>query len=102
MADKHLDIPRLLEAEDLISIPKPDERSMITYLSQLFAKFANTQKSELAIRRIERVIALTEMNDKLKSDYEAKAKKIANWITTTISELQQRQFGTTSSDVEVL
>lgn len=49
---------------------------MITYLSQLFQKFANTQKSELSIRRIERVIALTEMNDRMKADYTQRAQKV--------------------------
>lgn len=100
VADKHLDIPKLLDPEDLISIPKPDERSMITYLSQLFQKFANTQKSELSLRRIERVIALTEMNDRLKADYNQRAQKMVNWINNMIAELQQRSFGTTSADVE--
>lgn len=100
VAEKHLDIPKLLDPEDIIGIPKPDERSMITYLSQLFQKFANTQKSELSIRRIERVIALTEMNDRLKADYTQRAQKMVNWIANMTNDLQQRNFGATSADVE--
>lgn len=100
VADKNLDIPKLLDPEDIIGIPKPDERSMITYLSQLFQKFANTQKSELSLRRIERVIALTEMNDRLKADYNQRALKMVHWIKSMIADLQQRNFGTTSADVE--
>jgi actinin alpha len=35
VAEKELGIPRLLEPEDLIDTARPDERSIITYVSEV-------------------------------------------------------------------
>ncbi len=55
---------------------KPDERSVMTYLAQLFSLFASTQKSDLAKRRVERVLALTQLNDGMKLKYVEDANRV--------------------------
>lgn len=32
IAEKYLDIPRMLDAEDMVELPKPDERAVMTYV----------------------------------------------------------------------
>jgi hypothetical protein len=47
VAERKLNITKLLDPEDMIGDRddyKPDERSVMTYLSQLFQLFASTQK----------------------------------------------------------
>ncbi|CAG5102525.1 Oidioi.mRNA.OKI2018_I69.chr1.g341.t1.cds [Oikopleura dioica] len=39
IAEKHLDIPKMLDAEYLVNNPKPDERAVMTYLSSLYHCF---------------------------------------------------------------
>jgi hypothetical protein len=81
VAEKKLNITKLIEAEDMLGDRddyKPDERSIMCYLSQLFALFASTQKSDLSKRRIERVIALTELNDGMKTAFVESATKVIN------------------------
>ena len=36
VAEKHLDIPKMLDAEDIHSTPKPDERAIMTYVSSYY------------------------------------------------------------------
>jgi hypothetical protein len=69
----------------------------------------------LAKRRIERVIALTELNDGMKGAYVEHGTKVffvfdfvklisfqlVSWTVNTIEELKQRNFGKTSEEVEV-
>ena len=79
IGEKKLNITKLFDPEDVLGDRddyKPDERSIMCYLSQLFALFASTQKSDLSKRRIERVIALTELNDSMKAAYVDGATKV--------------------------
>ena len=39
IAETHLSIPVLLEVEDLINVEKPDERSIMTYVGNVFPNF---------------------------------------------------------------
>jgi hypothetical protein len=44
VAEKHLNIPKLFDPEDLSDITKPDERSVMTYVAQYFHAFSTLGK----------------------------------------------------------
>uniref|UniRef100_A0A3P9A6G6 Actinin, alpha 2b n=1 Tax=Esox lucius TaxID=8010 RepID=A0A3P9A6G6_ESOLU len=44
VAEKHLDIPKMLDAEDIINTPKPDERAIMTYVSCFYHAFAGAEQ----------------------------------------------------------
>jgi len=44
VAEKHLDIPRMLDAEDIHATPKPDERAIMTYVSSYYHAFSNARE----------------------------------------------------------
>uniref|UniRef100_A0A0N4ZA59 Calponin-homology (CH) domain-containing protein n=1 Tax=Parastrongyloides trichosuri TaxID=131310 RepID=A0A0N4ZA59_PARTI len=46
IAEKHLDIPKMLDPEDMVFYDKPDEKSVMTYVSCLYHAFKNTQHAE--------------------------------------------------------
>lgn len=50
IAEKHLGIPRLLDAEDF-SVARPDEKSILTYLSQYYHTFNKAGNDARAIGR---------------------------------------------------
>uniref|UniRef100_A0A9J8CYT5 Actinin, alpha 2b n=1 Tax=Cyprinus carpio carpio TaxID=630221 RepID=A0A9J8CYT5_CYPCA len=44
IAEKHLDIPKMLDAEDILNTPKPDERAIMTYVSCFYHAFAGAEQ----------------------------------------------------------
>ncbi|KAL1379098.1 hypothetical protein pipiens_015154 [Culex pipiens pipiens] len=44
VAEKFLDIPRMLDPDDLINTPKPDERAIMTYVSCYYHAFQGAQQ----------------------------------------------------------
>ncbi|KAF4018767.1 hypothetical protein G4228_010621 [Cervus hanglu yarkandensis] len=51
IAEKHLDIPKMLDAEDIVNTPKPDERAIMTYVSCFYHAFAGAEQLLEWIRR---------------------------------------------------
>jgi len=91
VAENSLGIAQLLDVEDIVDI-KPDERSVITYLSQFYHVFATSQKAEVAGRRIGKLVDLTSANDALKNDYSNRAHDLVDWINQTRPALEERDF----------
>merc|ERR1712176_1598839 len=46
IAEQHLDIPKMLDAEELVEMAKPDERAVMTYVSCYYHAFSGAQKAE--------------------------------------------------------
>ncbi|KAJ5079339.1 alpha-actinin-2 [Anaeramoeba ignava] len=91
IAEKELGIAKLLDAEDMVDI-KPDERSVMTYLSEYFKVFSKGQKAEVAGRRIGKLAQLTQQNDELKESYVTKASGLKDWIVAKTEEMNEREF----------
>jgi actinin alpha len=81
VAEKDLDIPRLLDVADMLDVPKPDERSVITYVSMYYHVFASSEKAEAAGRRVASVIDFNAANDKIKADYLLRTSNLLDWIS---------------------
>ncbi|KAI9536913.1 Alpha-actinin-4 [Dissostichus eleginoides] len=48
VAEKHLDIPKMLDAEDIVNTARPDEKAIMTYVSSFYHAFSGAQKSALS------------------------------------------------------
>ncbi|XP_039300367.1 alpha-actinin, sarcomeric-like, partial [Nilaparvata lugens] len=70
VAEKYLDIPRMLDPEDLINTPKPDERAVMTYVSCYYHAFQGAQQAETAANRICKVLKVNQENERLMEEYE--------------------------------
>uniref|UniRef100_A0A8C5ALT0 Actinin alpha 3b n=1 Tax=Gadus morhua TaxID=8049 RepID=A0A8C5ALT0_GADMO len=44
VAEKFLDIPKMLDAEDIVNTPKPDEKAIMTYVSCFYHAFAGAEQ----------------------------------------------------------
>uniref|UniRef100_A0A668SCZ6 Actinin alpha 3b n=1 Tax=Oreochromis aureus TaxID=47969 RepID=A0A668SCZ6_OREAU len=51
VAEKYLDIPKMLDAEDIVNTPKPDEKAIMTYVSCFYHAFAGAEQLLEWIRR---------------------------------------------------
>lgn len=69
MAEKKLEIARLLDAED-INVPHPDEKSITTYVSLYYHYFAKQKTEMTGARRIGKVIGGLMQQDQLQDEFE--------------------------------
>ncbi|XP_077394424.1 alpha-actinin-1 isoform X2 [Festucalex cinctus] len=90
VAEKYLDIPKMLDAEDIISTLRPDEKAVMTYVSCYYHAFSGKQKAETAANRICKVLAVNQENEQLMTDYEKLASDLLEWIRRTIPWLENR------------
>ncbi|CAG5110513.1 Oidioi.mRNA.OKI2018_I69.chr2.g4911.t1.cds [Oikopleura dioica] len=100
IAEKHLDIPKMLDAEDLVEVAKPDERAVMTYVSCYYHAFSGQQKAETAANRILKVLDVNQANEKLMDEYERLASDLLAWIERTRPTLEDRTVENQMSDVQ--
>ncbi|KAK3560026.1 hypothetical protein QTP86_033825, partial [Hemibagrus guttatus] len=90
IAEKHLDIPKMLDPEDIINTPKPDEKAIMTYVSCFYHAFAGAEQAETAANRICKVLGVNQENEKFMEDYEKLASELLDWICRTTPWLENR------------
>uniref|UniRef100_A0A8C2DYZ5 Uncharacterized protein n=1 Tax=Cyprinus carpio TaxID=7962 RepID=A0A8C2DYZ5_CYPCA len=88
IAEKHLDIPKMLDPEDIINTPKPDERAIMTYVSCFYHAFAGAEQAETAANRICKVLGVNQENEKLMEEYERLA-NISGRKTLTVEPVMK-------------
>ncbi|XP_048738035.1 alpha-actinin-like isoform X1 [Ostrea edulis] len=90
VAEKHLDIPRMLDPEDMVNSVKPDERSVMAYVSSYYHAFSGAQQAETAANRICKVLKVNQENERLMEEYERLASDLLEWIKKTTPWLENR------------
>jgi Ca2+-binding EF-hand superfamily protein len=90
IAEQHLDIPKMLDAEELVEMAKPDERSVMTYVAAFYHALAGDQKAEQAANRIAKALAINQGNEALMEEYEKLASDLLEWIERTKPWLEDR------------
>lgn len=100
VAEKHLDIPKMLDPEDITNEPVPDERAVMTYVSSYYHRFAGAQKAETASNRICKVLKVNQDNERLMEEYERLATDLLEWIRRTLPWLESRQTDNSLAGVQ--
>jgi len=95
VAAKHLDIPRMLDAEEMVNMAKPDERAVMTYVSSYYHAFSGAQQAETAANRICKVLKINQDNENLMKEYESMASDLLEWIEQTRPWLEDRAANST-------
>ncbi|XP_063696154.1 alpha-actinin, sarcomeric isoform X1 [Culicoides brevitarsis] len=100
VAEKYLDIPRMLDPDDLQNTAMPDERAIMTYVSSYYHCFSSSQKAETAANRICKVLKVNQENERLMEEYERLASDLLEWIRRTMPWLASRQTDSTLAGVQ--
>uniref|UniRef100_UPI003AAF1617 alpha-actinin-4 isoform X7 n=1 Tax=Centroberyx gerrardi TaxID=166262 RepID=UPI003AAF1617 len=100
VAEKYLDIPKMLDAEDIVGTLRPDEKAIMTYVSCFYHAFSGAQKAETAANRICKVLAVNQENEHLMEDYEKLASDLLEWIRRTIPWLENRAPEKTMAEMQ--
>lgn len=100
VAEKYLDIPRMLDPEDFINTAKPDERAVMTYVSCYYHAFQGAHQAETAANRICKVLKVNQENERLMEEYERLASDLLDWIRRTTPWLENRTVDNSLSAVQ--
>ncbi|GLB38228.1 putative ca2+ insensitive EF hand [Lyophyllum shimeji] len=93
VAAEHLNIPQLLEVEDLCDSNHPDERSVMTYIASFFHAFSSMDQAETVSRRVEKFAELMQSVWVSRNDYERRVR----FLLSTLSETQAQWSATAFS-----
>ncbi|KAF9565080.1 actinin-like protein [Agrocybe pediades] len=86
IAAEHLNIPQLLEVEDLCDSANPDERSVMTYIASFFHAFSTMDQAETVSRRVEKFAELMQSVWLIRNDYERRVRL----LLAALSDIQQQ------------
>ncbi|CAF1180208.1 unnamed protein product [Adineta ricciae] len=100
IAEKHLDIPKMLDAEDMVNTVRPDEKSVMTYVSAYYHAFAGVYKAEQAASRICKVLSINQENEQMMAEYERLASDLLEWIKQKRPWLENRATDNTLSGTQ--
>jgi len=100
VAEKHLDIPQMLDAQEIVDMAKPDERAIMTYVSCYYHAFSGAQKAETAANRIIKALKVNQDNERLMDEYERLASDLLEWIANKKPWLEDRTTDNTMDGVQ--
>lgn len=100
IAHKEIGIPKLLDVEDVADVPKPDERSLMTYIAYWFHAFSQMEKVENAGRRVEKFVNNMQGAWEMQSAYERRMKALLKAIREQGISWQTAKFDGTYTDAK--
>ncbi|XP_031561014.1 alpha-actinin-1-like [Actinia tenebrosa] len=100
VAETHLDIPKMLDPEDMIDNERPDERAVMTYVSSYYHALTSSQQADTAAKRIGKVLTINRDNEKMMEDYETLASDLMDWINKTLPRFKNRDSDGTLADMQ--
>jgi spectrin beta len=99
IAEKHLGIPKLLDAED-VDVSRPDEKSVLTYIASYYHTFSKMKAGATGGKRIGHIISKIKAIDDQKSLFESYSTELLLWINMKIGEIKQRNFPNSLEEIQ--
>jgi len=86
---------------DVANHPKPDEKSIIAYVSQFFKLFAKASKNDALLKSIRNAVEVTKRHDAWMSQYDGTAQDVATFVSDVHSNLSAPSSATSTEQVRV-
>jgi len=100
IAEEKLGIRRFLDVQDVANHPRPDEKSIIAYVSQFFKLFAKASKNDALLKSIKNAVEVTKRHDAWMAKYEETATGVADWINSSVHNISQPSSASTTDQVK--
>jgi len=100
VAERFLNIPKLLDVEDVCDIGKPDERSVMTYVAQYFHAFSSLDKVETAGRRVGKFAEVMASAWEMQHDYQSRASKFIGDVNAKRGQWDTARFDGSYTDAK--
>ncbi|PBK97503.1 hypothetical protein ARMGADRAFT_1052095 [Armillaria gallica] len=100
VAADHLNIPQLLEVEDLCDSNHPDERSVMTYIASFFHAFSSMDQAETVSRRVDKFAELMQSVWLSRNDYERRVKLLLRALSEIRAKWSASMFSGTYTDAK--
>ena len=100
IASKEIGIPALLDVEDVADVPRPDERSLMTYIAYWFHAFSAMERVENAGRRVEKFVTNMQGTWEMESAYEKRMRALLRQIAHQRQIWDESTFEGTYADAK--
>ena len=90
VAERELNIPKLLDTEDLLR--HPEEKSVMTYVAQIYSTFAKMKAEARSGRRMENVFRMLKNIDDSEKRYLQLSSDLLVWVRAKTKELNNHAF----------
>ena len=100
IAEKHLGIPKLLDAED-VDVSKPDEKSVITYVASYYHTFSKMKAGATGGKRIGNIVLKIKNIEDQQVSFESYSTNLVLWIKEKTSQMQKRVSSNTLEGIQV-
>jgi hypothetical protein len=100
IASKEIGIPDLLDVEDVCDVPKPDERSLMTYIAYWFHAFSQMERVENAGRRVEKFVQNMAGAWDMQNSFEKRMRELLRQIADKRKEWEEANFEGSYADAK--
>jgi len=100
VAEKHLGIPKLLDAED-VDVSKPDEKSVITYVASYYHTFSKMKAGATGGKRIGNIVLKIKNIEEQQANFESYSTTLLLWIKDKTVQMQKRDFSNTLEGIQL-
>lgn len=97
IAEEKIDIPRLLDVED-VDVDKPDDKSVLTYVMEYFNAFAGDSLREAAAKSAADWLSFLRSVRQRQFDYERRSKELLEWVAATKGGWDGYNFGNSQAE----
>ncbi|XP_036927334.1 spectrin beta chain, non-erythrocytic 5 isoform X2 [Acanthopagrus latus] len=101
LAEREFGIMQLLEVEDMV-VPRPDEKSIMTYVSLYYHYFSKMKQGQTIQKRLTKIVGMLTELDGMKVQYERLVSDLLHWIKTKVVQLNDRRFPNSVKEMQKL